>query len=101
MVAFVTFAAALAFFIDSDEDREILTGVIEAKERSGSTPAGGPDIWRIRLDDSGLWIMAGAPPDSSHSLGDCVTVQVDSKSNLLTQKVNIVGPSSKCDAEHD
>ena len=91
-------AILYSFSTDKVETHFDATGVIKARDVTGNVSLGaGVDVWRVKLTNSGLTIIARSPVESKHLLGDCVIVRQFSGSNLFERRAAIVGTSTGCE----
>ena len=91
--------AALLYSISTDKVEKHFdsTGTIEARDLTGNVGLKpGADVWRVRLTESGLLVIARSSVESKHQLGDCVIVQQFSGTNLFGRRITIVGISTGC-----
>ena len=90
-------AILYSFSTDKVESHFDATAIIQARDITGDGGMGsGVDVWRVRMTDSGLLIIARSSVDSEHKLGDCVTVRQFSGSNLFEHRATIIGLSTRC-----
>ena len=97
---FIVGMGALFYSMSTDkvESHFDATGIIEAKDVTGNVGLGeGIDVWRVRMTESGLLIIARSPIDPKHQPGDCVVVRQVSGTNLFERRATILRTSTECE----
>jgi len=96
---FIVGTGALLYSIVADKDEKYFdsTGTVEARDLTVNVGVkSGVEVWRVRLTDSGLLVIARSPDESKFQIGDCVMVRQYSGTNLFERRIAIIGTTTGC-----